>query len=653
MYLEKVKYDFSNNGNIETNGIGENTVNNKEVHSSFMKNEIDGNIDCYKVPHIKKYGCGEGNDDIKAGDLKSPVKEDIDETNIVVNNEKNRFIWSEIGQIVHSNRKPEYSLSSILRRTNLFEEEEYDDIVNDSYKLEKGVGYVENVKARDEKNLIENNKYFNNSKALELLQVTDIIKNVHREEIKIYLDEISFLRSQIINMNNNDLVQDKSNKISVGVNTFEPNKLSLNQLSPIVIKCVNKNELELANVIKVEIITDHILNNKEKDEYINKIENLNIEIQRQLEQRNEQYASVSHEYLRQKGLLIKEMENLKKEQEKANDLKEQIKKLDETLCKKEESFSVELNDVKNETNILRTKCTRLDSRFKTIEHIFKEINNYIINHERSVENIRLSNYVESLLLKLDHENEKNKVEASLPDHILKLCLSIENIFLYDYIKLIQERKSIKLCNNYVQTHSFRKSIKIKKQKLTSIFIQSVGYINNKIDLEAPIKVNNSFTCNYSKNCFLEPDLNDLKYNSNIDRILYNEKTLDYSSNVTTTRLRNEINILKNQLNASKQKYKLKELENERLMQEISYLKNKIVRSKILNSQNGISLSDRYKGENMSMNVKENRLTYKNHYNTTNKSYLYSHYESPKLKRIASSDKNWDEIFSVIQQLKDS
>ncbi|KAK6590805.1 hypothetical protein RS030_122022 [Cryptosporidium xiaoi] len=646
MNLKELEYEFTNFSNIGVNSFGENITHKHVVNTSLIEDELNSNIDYhYKTPHIEKYKY-DGN------------KREIEDINVisVADNEKNRFIWSEIGQIVHSNRKPEYSLSSILRRTNLLGEDECDNIENKNIKYDNGVNNVENFEVNGSKNLVESNKYLNNnSKTPELLQVTDIIKNVHREEIKIYLDEIFFLRSQIINMsnnNNNNMTHDESYKINVGVNTFDKNELSLNKLIPVIIKCVNTNKLALENVIKIEIIKDYILNDKEKNEYITKIENLNVEIQRQLEQRNEQYASVSHEYLKQKSLLIKEIENSKKEKEKINNLQEQIKKLNETLYKKEDLLSIELDRIKKETTIMHGKFTQLDCILTTTDTILSEINDYLINHKNNVECIRLFDYVKSLILKFYGEN--NEIESKVCKNILELCSSIENI-LTNCIKLVQKQKNTKLCNNYTQTNNLQEiNINIKQQKLKSIFIQSICSNNDSNDIEAPINVNNSFTCNYNNNYYLKPSIIDSKHNSDTDRTFYSERTLDYSSNVTSTRLRNEINVLKNQLGASKQKYKLKELENERLLQEISYLKNKLVRNKAYYSHNKMYINDEYGGENIFINSADVKSEYKNYYTALGKNNNYSRrYESPKLKKIVSCDNNWDEIFHVIQQLKDS
>ncbi|KAH7648227.1 hypothetical protein FG379_000151 [Cryptosporidium bovis] len=634
MNQKELEYEFTNFSNIGVSSFGENITHKHAVNTSLIEDELNSNIDYhYKTPHIEKYKY-DGN------------KREIEDINVisVADNEKNRFIWSEIGQIVHSNRKPEYSLSSILRRTNLLGEDECDNIENKNIKYDNGVNNVENFEVNGSKNLVESNKYLNNnSKTPELLQVTDIIKNVHREEIKIYLDEIFFLRSQIINMSsNNNMTHEESYKINVGVNTFEKNELTLNKLIPVIIKCVNTNKLALENVIKIEIIQDYILNDKEKNEYITKIENLNVEIQKQLEQKNEQYASVSHEYLKQKSLLIKE-------KEKINILQEQIEKLNEALYKKEDSLSIELGRIKEETTIMHGKFAQLDCILATTDTILSEINYYLINNKNNVECIRLFDYVKSLILKFYGEN--NEIEYKVCKSILELCSSIENI-LTNCIKLVQKQKNTKLCNNYTQTNNLQKiSINIKQQKLKSIFIQSIGSNNDSNDIEAPINVNNSFTCNYNGNYHSKPSNIDSKHNSDTDRMFYSERTLDYSSNVTSTRLRNEINILKNQLGASKQKYKLKELENERLLQEISYLKNKLVRNKASYSHNKMSINNEYGGENIFINSADVKSEYKNYHTALGKNYS-RRYESPKLKKTVSCDNNWDEIFHVIQQLKD-
>lgn len=566
-----------------------------------------------------------------------------------IGNNKNKMIWSEIGHIVHSNRRPQYSLSSILRRTNLFDEQEYnqdEEYNGNNASKEIILGEIDEIYKSDDYNGARK------SKTLELLQVTDIIKNVHKEEVKIYLDEIAILRSQILQMYKNqtnhmeekDVIKDERNdnknkdgSVDIKFQDKEINtdtELSLEILNSVQILPKinnNNNNNELGNFIihRIELlpeilpeITTQTNDNElliEKNMYIQRLENLNIEIQRQLDLRNEQFSSVSLELVKQKSLLARESENLKKSQQSSLEMEKQLKQLLEKVSENEKYY-LEQQELFNKENILlNDMAQKLNSEKETLCNFLElllKFANYHIENESILE-LEFSDFLENY--------SKVPLISESYSNLFEFIIIIDKIF--QLLKEFILKKNVLFVDTETQTNTQPQiKHKLKIERITDIFIQSISNFKTQNYYEDTPIISNYITENlHKKDIYYKP---------------INERNLDFVSNVSVTRLRNEINILKNQLDASKQKIKLKDLENKKLLEEISYLKNKIIRNKTYNSSLSNQNLDHNNNENYKLinNLKLNKLSKsKNYYSSSN----YSKY----------SDGNWDEIFSVIQQLK--
>ncbi|OII74489.1 uncharacterized protein cubi_00042 [Cryptosporidium ubiquitum] len=570
-----------------------------------------------------------------------------------IGNSRNKMIWSEIGHIVHSNRKPQYSLSSILRRTNLFDEQEFNQ--DEEFRGNETSG---NIILKEIDELGKNDDYngARKSKTLELLQVTDIIKNVHKEEVKIYLDEIAILRSQILQMSKNqmrqmeeqdiieeeeemnkreerDRIKNKVRKDNVSFDDKETNtsiELRLEILNSIeILPKITNNKFGSFLVNKIELqpeslreTTTQTLNNElliEKNNYIQRLEDLNIEIQRQLDSRNEQFSSVSLELVKQKSLLARESENLKKSQQSTLDMENQLKQLLEKVSENEKYYLEQQESFNKEIILQNDMIQKLDSEKKTLCNFLEfllQFTNYHIKNESILE-LNFSDFLENY-------SQDSMISESYPN-LLEFIIIIDKIL--EPLKELLLKKNILLVDTETQTN-LQPQIKpkLKIERISNIFIQSISnFLSQNYYEDTPI-TSNYITENLHKK--------DMSYKP------INERNLEFVSNVSATRLRNEINILKNQLDASRQKLKLKDLENKKLSEEISYLKNKIIRNKTYNSSLSNQNFNYENNENYKLinNLKLNKLSRsKNYYSSLN----YNKY----------SDENWDEIFSVIQQLK--
>ncbi|EAK88508.1 hypothetical protein [Cryptosporidium parvum Iowa II] len=567
---------------------------------------------------------------------------------------KSKMIWSEIGHIVHSNRKPQYSLSSILRRTNLFDEQELNQ-----YE-EPPVDNVNNVditlREIGEPDKLDDYNMARKSKTLELLQVTDIIKNVHKEEVKIYLDEIAELRSQILQMSKNkineiaehDIMEEKESlreveeRINIkdeevkfeekGINTNTNIELNLQMLDSIqILLSKTNNEFVSSLVHKIELFpevlpdttmqsTDYEQLLIEKNNYIQRLEDLNIEIQRQLDLRNEQFSSVSLELVKQKSLFAKESENLKKSQQTVIEMGNQMKQLLEKASENEK-YHLEQQELFNTNNsVLNEVVQKLEFEKKSLNDFLQDLLNFIGYHIES-ESILESNFSDLF----DNYSKDSLIWESYPN-LIEFIIIIDKVF-QPLKELLWNKKNTFLMDSETQTNPQNKTkTKLNVERISNIFIQSISNLQNQNYYEDIPITSNYILENVHKKDFLN------KTN--------NERNIDFVSSVSVTRLRNEINILKNQLDASKQKLKLKDLENKKLSEEISYLKNKIIRNKTYNTSLSNQNFDHNYNENYKLinNLKLNKLSRsKNYYSTLN----HNNY----------SDENWDEIFSVIQQLK--
>ncbi|TRY53382.1 Uncharacterized protein CTYZ_00003627 [Cryptosporidium tyzzeri] len=567
---------------------------------------------------------------------------------------KSKMIWSEIGHIVHSNRKPQYSLSSILRRTNLFDEQELNQYEEPPVDNENNV----DIKLREigKPDKLDDYNMARKSKTLELLQVTDIIKNVHKEEVKIYLDEIAVLRSQILQMSKNkmneiakhDIMEEKESlreaeeRINIkdevvkfeekGINTNTNIQLNLQMLDSIqILLSKTNNEFVSSLVHKIELFpevlpdttmqsTDYEQLLIEKSNYIQRLEDLNIEIQRQLDLRNEQFSSVSLELVKQKCLFAKESENLKKSQQTIIEMENQMKQLLEKVSENEK-YHLEQQELYNTNNsILNEVVQKLEFEKKSLNDFLQDLLNFIGYHIES-ESILESNFSDLF----DNYSKDSLIWESYPN-LIEFIIIIDKVF-QPLKELLWNKKNTFLMDSETQTNPQNKTKpKLNVERISNIFIQSISNLRNQNYYEDIPITSNYILENVHKKDFLN------KTN--------NERNIDFVSSVSATRLRNEINILKNQLDASKQKLKLKDLENKKLSEEISYLKNKIIRNKTYNTSLSNQNFDHNYNENYKLinNLKLNKLSRsKNYYSTLN----HNNY----------SDENWDEIFSVIQQLK--
>ncbi|KAF7457454.1 hypothetical protein HWI79_2015 [Cryptosporidium felis] len=512
--------------------------------------------------------------------------------------EKNKVSWSEIGHIVHSGRKPQYSLSSILRRTNLFDEQDMDEEMNSKLN-----SFTENKIPNDKVFDAEGIRMFGRNKNMELMQVTDIIKNVHKEEVKIYLDEIASLRSQILKISKTQLGDKIFEDKEVGTNATS--LFALEKFNPIHIKSNIRNKLKFNNIHRIEILpTLNAKTLEEKNEYIKELENVNIEIQKLLDLRNEQYSSVNLELVQQKDLFAKELESGRKDKKVITELENKIK----YLVKK--SSDSEVKSLMKEKS-LNEEIDKLELEKKLISNFINRVLGYIINiiQDGSTLEINLSEFL---------ENEQYSTLSQSCPNLLELIVAFDQIFL-SLKEFVWKTRNIQLQDSITQTSN--QNIKFKTEKILNIFIQSISNFQSQKSEDAPI--NSHYILN---NTDRKEFLNNLNF----------ERNYDFASSVANTRLRNEINILKNQMDASKQKLNLKELENRKLIEEISYLKSKIIRNKAYNSSIKSHNPDFNYFENAKLsNIKPNKLSIsKNYYNNK---YI---------------DENWDEIFSVIQQLKD-
>ncbi|KAK9174237.1 hypothetical protein CmeUKMEL1_17895 [Cryptosporidium meleagridis] len=566
---------------------------------------------------------------------------------------KSKMIWSEIGHIVHSNRRPQYSLSSILRRTNLFDEQELNQYEEPSVDNESNGDIA--LREISEAGKLDDYNMARRSKTLELLQVTDIIKNVHKEEVKIYLDEIAVLRSQILQMSKNktseiaeqDVKDEKESLREVeegihiknevefeekGINTNTNTELNLQVLDSIQI-LLNRANNELVSSLQhkielfPEILSENVMQSTdyeqlltEKNNYIQRLEDLNIEIQRQLDLRNEQFSSASLELVRQKSLFAKESENLKKSQQTVTEMENRIKQLLEKVSENEKNYSEqqELFNVNN--SILNEVVQKLEFEKKSLGDFLQDLLNFIGYHIES-ESILESNFSDLL----ENYSKDSLIWESYPG-LIEFIIIVDKVF-QPLKELLWNKKNTFLMDSETQTNSQNKTKpKLNVERISNIFIQSISNLQNQNYFEDVPITSNYILENVHKKDFLN------KTN--------NERNIDFVSSVSATRLRNEINILKNQLEASKQKLKLKDLENKKLSEEISYLKNKIIRNKTYNTSLSNQNYDHNYNENYKLinNLKLNKLSRsKNYYSTLN----HNNY----------SDENWDEIFSVIQQLK--
>ncbi|CUV03987.1 unnamed protein product [Cryptosporidium hominis] len=557
---------------------------------------------------------------------------------------KSKMIWSEIGHIVHSNRKPQYSLSSILRRTNLFDEQELNQYEEPLMDNENNVDIT--LREIGEPGKLDDYYMARKSKTLELLQVTDIIKNVHKEEVKIYLDEIAVLRSQILQMSKNkmneiaehDIMEEKESlreveeRINIkeeevkfeekGINTNTNIELNLQVLDSIqILLSKTNNELVGSLVHKIELFPEVLPDTTmQSADYEQLLIEKNNYIQRQLDLRNEQFSSVSLELVKQKSLFAKESENLKKSQQTVIEMENQMKQLLKKVSENE-NYHLEQQELFNTNNsILNEVVQKLEFEKKSLNDFLQDLLNFIGYHIES-ESILESNFSDLL----ENYSKDSLIWESYPN-LIEFIIIIDKAF-QPLKELLWNKKNTFLMDSETQTNPQNKTKpKLNVERISNIFIQSISNLQNQNYYEDIPITSNYILENVHKKDFLN------KTN--------NERNIDFVSSVSATRLRNEINILKNQLDASKQKLKLKDLENKKLSEEISYLKNKIIRNKTYNTSLSNQNFDHSYNENYKLinNLKLNKLSRsKNYYSTLN----HNNY----------SDENWDEIFSVIQQLK--
>ncbi|KAJ1607877.1 hypothetical protein OIY81_2517 [Cryptosporidium canis] len=550
---------------------------------------------------------------------------------------RSKMIWSEIGHIVHSNRKPQYSLSSILRRTNLFEE----DLSQEEEASSGGSVPRDMLGEMMEMGGGDGSGGSRKSKTLELLQVTDIIKNVHKEEVKIYLEEIAMLRSQILELSKSQMdgimgqfvrdsdcgegdVLETSRVESVpteerGVGTSL--ELGVEVLGPVsVLPDGGRAKLSDVSVGGVEIFPEpqpevpstELL--REREEYIKRLEDLNIEIQRQLDVRNEQFSSVSIDLVRQKSLLSRESESLKRSQQSQSDLEKQLKQLLEKVSESERYYMEQSELFARERSSLSDRIQRLESEQAALNSFLADFLEQT-KHQVESESILESSYLDIL----ESYPQDSPIWEAHPD-LLEFIL-ITNQILQPLKEFALHKKNTRLEDSETQTKSWRP--KLESQRISNIFIQSISNPQNYYE-DTPI--NSRY-------------ISENTYKRDILSRTCHERNPDLVNSLSATRFRNEINVLKNQLDASKQKLKLKDLENKKLSEEISYLKNKIIRNKTYNSSISNQRLEYIHNENHKLinNLKLNKLSRHENY-----------YSSSKNK---FSDENWDEIFSVIQQLK--
>ncbi|OII75230.1 hypothetical protein cand_003850 [Cryptosporidium andersoni] len=431
----------------------------------------------------------------------------------------NKLIWSEIGQVVSSDRKPHYSLSSILRRTNLFHEE---------FDIETPIEYNDISRS-------SNSEEFRKSKTSNILKITDIIKNVHREEIKIYLDEIASLRSQILHMNfleeerqikiendiyNNCFKTEQDIKIDEFERKYNPNYLTRELVTNIHnISSVEYNKRYLEEIVNVNITIKDDLNEMEKGElsieslnplHIN-INKLDIDESRKLFIINDEFLNKIENLTKRNNLLLNEIERLSKQEENLLIENERLSKTNNEFISKIEVFNIKnkellkLNEnltienkeyIKRIDNILIENNNLLDKINKFTEYnkkLMDEVNYYCkykddllnnINDETKYEKYKneiedLSKYNRELLEKVEIISNNEKESSKLLDVISKKYEQLRNCYMEQNSEMLKIQ--VTLCNEQKNKVYIEDSLVIAKSNITNLESQ-INELNNKLKI---------------------------------------------------------------------------------------------------------------------------------------------------------------------------
>ncbi|KAL7065654.1 hypothetical protein ACR3K2_39030 [Cryptosporidium serpentis] len=483
--------------------------------------------------------------------------------NLDLSTNSNKLIWSEIGQVVSSDRKPHYSLSSILRRTNLFHEEfdietpiEYNDISRNS-----------------------NSNEFRKSKTSDILKVTDIIKNVHREEIKIYLDEIASLRSQILHMNfleeekqikiendiyNNCFKREQDIKIDEFKKKYNPNYLTKELVTNIHnFSSIEYNKGYLEKIVNVNITIKDEFNKIKKVglsiESLNplhiNIDKLDIDESKKLFIINNEFLNKIENLTKRNNLLLNEIERLSKKEEDLLIENERLYKTNNEFISKIEILNIknkellELNEnllienkeyIKRIENILIENDNLLDKINKLTEYnkeLSKDFENLSNNNKKLMDEINYySKYKDNLLDKINNKTEYNeKYKNEIED------LSKYNKELLEKIEIISnnEKESLKLLDIISKKYEQLRNCYIEQNsEMLKIQMNLCNEQKNKVYIEDSLIIAKSNITN------LESQINELNNKLKINKEQLYKQIEDYDSRIKF--LNNEFKNLKDQ-----------------------------------------------------------------------------------------------------------
>ncbi|EEA07607.1 uncharacterized protein CMU_005300 [Cryptosporidium muris RN66] len=477
----------------------------------------------------------------------------------------NKLIWSEIGQVVSSDRKPHYSLSSILRRTNLFHEE---------FDIETPIEYNDISRSSN-----SNENEFRKSKTSDILKVTDIIKSVHREEIKIYLDEIASLRSQILHMNfleeerqikiendihNNYFKTEQDIKIDEFERKYNPNYLTKELVTNIHnISSIEYNKRYLEKIVNVNITIKDELNKMEKVElsieslnplHIN-IDKLDMDESRKLFIINDEFLNKIENLTKRNNLLLNEIERLSKQEKDLLIENERLSKTNNEFINKIEVFNIrnkellKLNEnltienkeyIKRIDNILIENNNLLDKINKLTEYnkrLSKDSENLSNNNKKLIDEINYyCKYKDDLLNNINNETRYNeKYKSEIED------LSKYNKELLEKIEIISnnEKESLKLLDVISKKYEqLRNCYMEQNSEMLKIQITLCNEQKNKVYIEDSLIIAKS---NITK---LESQINELNSELKNSKEQLYKQIEDYDSRIKF--LNNEFKNLKDQ-----------------------------------------------------------------------------------------------------------
>lgn len=292
--------------------------------------------------------------------------------------------------------KPDFNLEEIVSKLNIIESEgkelrkSSDDFNEANSKLSKILKQLKNIKAAEEKLVIDNDNYNELIKNEErLVEINHILENTNeKHECNSCGQSVDF-----------NILNNKKNELLINISKFNKEELF-----------ISKSKLEENNISLIKL-------ERESELLEEKISLINCDFNKELALKKEEYV---HFNSIKNSLVAYEEYNLKVSplREKIKALSENISKLDEKIVKPKfslQEISKLLSDCTDKINLFKKELDVIDSDFKYFEQC--EIKN-----EKTAADLILykSNELRSFITKLEILNEEYKQSSSFEKEMSRL-----------------------------------------------------------------------------------------------------------------------------------------------------------------------------------------------------------------------------------------